>query len=456
LCDTTESCGFFSAHRSLSLHILLHSCRSEAVDYLVGKTTWASSRREAEQLGNTLITEFDLFHHVTKAHSFKDDQLFYRFTDEDLDTMLQRLQSMGDDSQQPALEESGAMTRLIDIAQRLEEGLEPKDNRFRLRVYKSTMVGDEIISFLVDNKLASSRGEALQLGRAVAKHFQLFEHVTMDHPLKDSGLFYKFIPAANRVRGKWFINSFGHKLRDKMIKTAKKRTNLSTQEYWDLVREAVEKDAFDVRLSKVEVNIRNFRIMDDDSEWTRRVRNFETQVSMKTLMSLGSSIAIAPISESSRVRSWSSTFARLDPRQQIHRFYNEVAQTGANPCDDESGESIRAITVADIRPLFRFLPINLASVFTVWRPTSYDAIRKMMLGEAVGKGLDIKGKSAKRGKLSAYVPFLQIGDNKHKDKVRRLSPSNMVRVFYKADGRRARDAAIFELEKVMMDMLGKP
>jgi len=40
-----------------------------------------------------------------------------------------------------------------------------------------------------------------------------------------------------------------------------------------------------------------------------------------------------------------------------------------------------------------------ANVFTVWRPTSDEAIKNMMLGIATGKGLDIKGKSAKKGNI---------------------------------------------------------
>jgi hypothetical protein len=35
----------------------------------------------------------------------------------------------------------------------------------------------------------------------------------------------------------------------------------------------------------------------------------------------------------------------------------------------------------------------------VWRPTSDEAIKNLMLGIATGKGLDIKGKSAKRGNI---------------------------------------------------------
>ena len=53
--------------------------------------------------------------------------------------------------------------------------------------------------------------------------------------------------------------------------------------------------------------------------------------------------------------------------------------------------------------------------FSVFRPTSKDALRLMMERDGTGKGLNIKGKSAKKGKLSGFVPFLQISENKHAD-----------------------------------------
>lgn len=77
----------------------------------------------------------------------------------------------------------------------------------------------------------------------------------------------------------------------------------------------------------------------------------------------------------------------------------------------------------------------------------------MMLGEAVGKGLDIKGKSAKRGRLSGFVPFLQIGENKHKNKIRPPSKEGVVRVFYPGHARRGRDVAAERLERVALEMI---
>ena len=48
-----------------------------------------------------------------------------------------------------------------------------------------------------------------------------------------------------------------------------------------------------------------------------------------------------------------------------------------------------------------------SAFFSVWRPTSADALRLLVLRQGVGKGLNVKGKSAKRGVLSGFVPFLQ-------------------------------------------------
>ena len=50
----------------------------EAVDYLV-QTDLASTREEAVQLGQSLMTELSLFEHVTRDHRFADDHLFYHF-----------------------------------------------------------------------------------------------------------------------------------------------------------------------------------------------------------------------------------------------------------------------------------------------------------------------------------------------------------------------------------------
>ena len=123
---------------------------------------------------------------------------------------------------------------------------------------------------------------------------------------------------------------------------------------------------------------------------------------------------------------WLSSFYRSDPRWQIQAFFDEVAREGG---DAQISEDFAASPLA--------LLFNKANVFTVWRPTSDEAIKNMMLGIATGKGLDIKGKSAKRGNISSYVPFIQIYEEQHKEHVREfLKDGRTIRVFYQSEASR--------------------
>jgi hypothetical protein len=92
-----------------------------------------------------------------------------------------------------------------------------------------------------------------------------------------------------------------------------------------------------------------------------------------------------------------------------------------------------------------------ASDFTVWRPCSTDAIQKMVEGQGVGKGLDIKGKSAKAGALSGFVPYLQIHQEDHKSKVQTLERGGRTRIFFAS--RQARDLVMEELEPLQNHIL---
>ena len=70
--------------------------------------------------------------------------------------------------------------------------------------------------------------------------------------------------------------------------------------------------------------------------------------------------------------------------------------------------------------------------FSVWRPTSKDALRLMMVGAGTGKGLNIKGKSAKGGVLSGLVPFLQITDDADKAKCTQPSECHRMRIYFQS------------------------
>mmetsp|Transcript_107677 Transcript_107677/g.195930 ORF Transcript_107677/g.195930 Transcript_107677/m.195930 type:complete len:1208 (+) Transcript_107677:133-3756(+) len=83
---------------------------------------------------------------------------------------------------------------------------------------------------------------------------------------------------------------------------------------------------------------------------------------------------------------------------------------------------------------------RVSNWFAVFRPTSRDAVAKMLSGAGVGKGLNVKGKSAKKNRLSGFVPFLQISDNAHKKDLEALPKDSRIRVFYRTEA--ARTAAL--------------
>ena len=68
--------------------------------------------------------------------------------------------------------------------------------------------------------------------------------------------------------------------------------------------------------------------------------------------------------------------------------------------------------------------------FAVYRPCSRDSIAKMLGNTAVGKGLNIKGKSAKKNRLSGFVPFCQISKNEDRKQLEASPKDSRFRIFY--------------------------
>ena len=145
-----------------------------------------------------------------------------------------------------------------------------------------------------------------------------------------------------------------------------------------------------------------------------------------------------------RVKDWASSFRRTDPRYQILKYFNDVATSGVDNIE-EDGNVTRAELLSPILAMWR-----RAAVFTVWRPTSTEAIQKMMLGRGTGKGLNIKGKSAKGGELSGYVPFVQINEDTHKTMIKTLPRDARIRIFYRK--REIRDEAAERLREISKNM----
>jgi hypothetical protein len=146
-----------------------------------------------------------------------------------------------------------------------------------------------------------------------------------------------------------------------------------------------------------------------------------------------------------REKIWLSSFRRLDPRYKILSFFQTVAEQGVD-------KIVRASSMKNLKEAPAILSwLNRASAFSVWRPTSRDAIHKMMSGEATGKGLEIKGKSAKCGCLSALVPFIQIYEEQHKERIRECVRDKTMRVFFPTE--KARDEAAEMLNDVVEMMM---
>jgi len=156
-----------------------------------------------------------------------------------------------------------------------------------------------------------------------------------------------------------------------------------------------------------------------------------------------------------KICDWLISFHRLDPRYKILTYFNQVASDGADKLcedheDEEYGPSVpqRVYTKNEQMLLNAF---NTTSILTVWRPCSNDAMKKMMEKTGVGKGLDIKGKSAKQGKLSAFVPFLQIDEEAHKTAIQKIGRKARLRVYYFSS--EARQSALDEMEPLGNDYI---
>jgi len=101
-------------------------------------------------------------------------------------------------------------------------------------------------------------------------------------------------------------------------------------------------------------------------------------------------------------------------------------------------------------------PTAESSWFAVYRPTSRDAINKMLNGIAVGKGLNVKGKSAKKMPLSGFVPYLQISQEKHKCHVEEALSHSLFKIFFttsmaRATARRTLEALLLPEENLVID-----
>mmetsp|Transcript_44833 Transcript_44833/g.104700 ORF Transcript_44833/g.104700 Transcript_44833/m.104700 type:complete len:828 (-) Transcript_44833:166-2649(-) len=124
---------------------------------------------------------------------------------------------------------------------------------------------------------------------------------------------------------------------------------------------------------------------------------------------------------------------KSDPRKLISDFYQPGDSRGPG------GSRVEGAVEIDVESRW----------FVVYRPCSRDSIAKMLGKVGVGKGLNVKGKSAKKNRLSGFVPFIQISDNRHKWDVEESPKDTRTKIFYRSKA--AREQAHGSLTKVIKE-----
>jgi hypothetical protein len=141
---------------------------SEAVAWLTKQ--YAAPPAVAVQLGVALQT-LGLLHHVVHEHAFADEAFFYRTA---IASDVERLNL-------------ATAHRQLSSSQ----GVEVRDRLYRGKTYPACFVGTEAVDWVCNQfKLQRHHAETL-LNRLHA--FNLIEHVTREHVVKDGLFFYRFV-----------------------------------------------------------------------------------------------------------------------------------------------------------------------------------------------------------------------------------------------------------------------
>lgn len=81
---------------------------------------------------------------------------------------------------------------LKEVTQRLKQGLEVKDRRFRLKTYKQVFLGTDAVKFFLAEKYVANIADAVALGSELMAA-GVFQHCLRDHPFENEPLFYRFV-----------------------------------------------------------------------------------------------------------------------------------------------------------------------------------------------------------------------------------------------------------------------
>ncbi|DBA68959.1 TPA: class-I pyridine nucleotide-disulfide oxidoreductase [Trebouxia sp. C0005] len=81
---------------------------------------------------------------------------------------------------------------LKEVTEKLKQGLEVKDRRYRLKTYKQVFLGTDAVNFFLAEKYATNIADAVALGSELMAA-GIFQHCLRDHPFKNEPLFYRFV-----------------------------------------------------------------------------------------------------------------------------------------------------------------------------------------------------------------------------------------------------------------------
>ncbi len=111
-----------------------------------------------------------------------------------LSSLMSLVNEGGESDERYHHESSSLEERREEARKRLYNGVEVRNRRYRFKIYKRCFVASEAVDFMVQSGWATSREEAVVIGRHLQKEFNLFEHVVDPerHRFDDKCLFFKF------------------------------------------------------------------------------------------------------------------------------------------------------------------------------------------------------------------------------------------------------------------------
>ncbi len=141
---------------------------TEAVAWLAKQ--YAVLTGEAIALGAALQS-LGLLHHVAHEHAFANEAFFYRT---DMSTAVDRTSP-------------GALLRMLSSPM----GVEVRDRLYHGKTYAQCFIGSEAVDWVSRSQKIARYQAEIALNRLHG--FNLIEHVTHDHPVRDGLFFYRFV-----------------------------------------------------------------------------------------------------------------------------------------------------------------------------------------------------------------------------------------------------------------------